>query len=182
MKTRLRIGQECPFPQITTWLVRLWGLHSCESLEEKFFSCCSNSLMGFPPVLRTSEYSRSWQTLHTTEVWTRKPCVVFTNLCYQLGSGASSLCSLKSGHTHSVDLLCTSVCFILMETISHKTSPISTGCILDTSIRRAKVWCPFQSAQPTPNGSCRDFPGGSEVPMQGTRFWSPGQELDMCCS
>lgn len=157
------------------WLVRLWGLHSCESLEEKIFSCCSNSLMGFPHHGNPSEYSRVLASLpaHDRRSEQGNLCVVFTNLCYQLGSGASSLCSLKLG-PHSLSGLLHKCLFHSYGNYISQDFPNLNRLHFRYLNPKGKVWCPFNQAQPTPNGSCRDFPGGSEIPCRGPGFdpWS----------
>ena len=163
----------------------LTGFEVCtpvNSLREKVFSCCSNSLMGFPPVLGDpSKYSRISANCTQPEVWTRKPLCGLHQPVLSTGNWGHQSLFPEVG-PHSVDLICTSVCFILYgDYISWDVPNFNRLRFRYTPFipqsEGAKVWCPFNQAQPTPNGSCRDFPDGSEVPMQGTRFWSLVREL-----
>lgn len=150
VKTSADLGRRTRMSFTPRSLPDLSGFEVCtpvNPLREKFFSCCSNSLMGFPPVLgNPSKYSRILaNTAHNRRSEQGNLCVVFTNLCYQLGSGASSLCSLKSGHTHSVDLLCTSVCFILYGNYISQDFPNLNRLHFRYLNPKGKGMMPFQS-------------------------------------
>ena len=114
MKTSADLGNRTRMSFSPKSLPDLTGFEVCtpvNSLREKVFSCCSNSLMGFPPVFGDpSKYSRISANCTQPEVWTRKP-----------------LCGLHQ------PVLSTGNCPVsfFMETISHETYPISTGCVLD---------------------------------------------------
>lgn len=193
VKTSADLGNGTRMSFFPKSLTDLTGFEVCtrvNPLRKKGFSYCSNSLMGFPPSLGIPQSIHgSWQTLHTTgglsketSVWSSPTC----GINWEAGP-AVSLSSLKLGHTHSVlrHFAQVSVSFF-METTSQETSPTSTGCILDTlcsslNPKGQRHWHPFNQAQPTPNGSFRDFSSGSEVPIWGTRFWSLVRELKYTC-
>lgn len=135
-------------------------------LRKKVFSCCSNSLMGVPPVLGDpSKYSRiSANTAHNRRSEQGNLCGL-TNLWYQLGSGASSLSPLKLGHTHSVLRHFAQVSFhsswkLHLTRLPQPQQAAFQIHSVHPSIRRGKGMAPFQSG-----------PANSKWKLQGLLQW-----------
>lgn len=138
--------------------------------------------LGIPQSIHGSQ-----QTLHTTRGLSKETSVWSSPTCginWEVGPALSlpwSWATLTQYSRH-----CTSVCFILYGNYISRDFPNLNRLHFRYTLfipqsKGAKAWHAFNQAQPTPNGSFRDFSSGSEVPIWGTRFWSLVRELKYTC-